>query len=80
MLHRLTRTLGYLLPGTGCVVPLAPIPGRSTRRCHAAQNVIEYGLLLATIALVVLLGVAAFGNVIQPWFISLAGRITTVGT
>jgi hypothetical protein len=34
-------------------------------------------LLIATIAIVVLLGVMAFGNLIQPWIISLASRITT---
>jgi Flp pilus assembly pilin Flp len=62
------------------VVRVASTPPRRSSPGNAAQNVIEYGLLLATIALVVLLGVAAFGNVIQPWFVSLAGRITTVGT
>jgi Flp pilus assembly pilin Flp len=44
------------------------------------QDVVEYGLLIATIALVILVGVAAFGNVIRPWFEALAARITTVGT
>jgi Flp pilus assembly pilin Flp len=44
------------------------------------QGVIEYGLLIATIAMVVLLGVAAFGNEIEPWFAQLAAHITTVGT
>ena len=44
------------------------------------QNVIEYGLLIASIAIVVLLGVAAFGSEIELWFQQLAGRITTVGT
>ena len=45
-----------------------------------AQNVIEYGIIIATIAVVVLLGVTAFGNQITPWFRQLAGHITTVGT
>jgi Flp pilus assembly pilin Flp len=45
-----------------------------------AQGVVEYGLLMATIAIVVLLGVSAFGNQIEPWFQNLAARITTVGT
>jgi Flp pilus assembly pilin Flp len=44
------------------------------------QNVVEYGLLIATIVLVVLLGITAFGRQIEPWFAMLAGRITTVGT
>ena len=45
-----------------------------------AQNVVEYGLLIVTIVIVVLLGVTQFGYLIMPWFASLAGRITTVGT
>jgi Flp pilus assembly pilin Flp len=45
-----------------------------------AQDAIEYGMIIATIAMVVLLGVAAFGTQIKPWFEHLAGRITTVGT
>jgi Flp pilus assembly pilin Flp len=48
-------------------------------RCKG-QNVVEYGLLIATVAFVVLLGVAKFGSVIGPWFIALAGHIITVGT
>jgi Flp pilus assembly pilin Flp len=47
---------------------------------QAGQNVAEYGLIIATIALVVLLGTYAFGSQIGPWFASLAGRITTTGT
>jgi Flp pilus assembly pilin Flp len=45
-----------------------------------AQGVVEYGLLIATIAVVVLLGVTSFGQQIEPWFAQLAGRITTTGT
>jgi len=47
---------------------------------EAGQDVVEYGLIIATIAIVVLVAVAAFGNQIEPWFQSLAGRITTTGT
>jgi Flp pilus assembly pilin Flp len=47
---------------------------------QVAQDVVEYGMIVATIAMVVLLGVAAFGTQIKPWFEHLAGRITTVGT
>lgn len=43
------------------------------------QDVVEYGLLIATIAIVVLVGVSFFGNQIQVWFHNLAGRITTTG-
>jgi Flp pilus assembly pilin Flp len=45
-----------------------------------AQDVVEYGLIIGTIAVVILLATVAFGNQIQPWFIQLAGRITTTGT
>jgi pilus assembly protein Flp/PilA len=44
------------------------------------QDVVEYGLLIATIAIVVLIGVGIFGNNINAWFQNLAGRITTTGT
>jgi Flp pilus assembly pilin Flp len=44
------------------------------------QDVVEYGMLIATIAMVVLLGVATFGQQVEPWFRQLAGHITTVGT
>lgn len=43
------------------------------------QDVVEYGLLIATIAIVVLIGVGIFGSNINRWFQSLAGRITTTG-
>jgi Flp pilus assembly pilin Flp len=45
-----------------------------------AQNVVEYGLIVATIAIVVLIATIAFGTEIRPWFQVLAGRVTTVGT
>jgi Flp pilus assembly pilin Flp len=41
---------------------------------------VEYGLIVATIAIVILVATVAFGNQIQPWFQALAGRITTTGT
>ena len=44
------------------------------------QDVVEYGLLIATIAIVVLVGISFFGNNIKAWFETLAGRITTTGT
>jgi Flp pilus assembly pilin Flp len=50
------------------------------RKRVAAQNVVEYGLIIATIAVVVLLASVAFGQQIEPWFVQLAGRITTTGT
>lgn len=44
------------------------------------QDVVEYGLLIAAVVVVVLLGVMSFGQQILPWFTNLAARITTVGT
>jgi pilus assembly protein Flp/PilA len=49
-------------------------------RDEDGQDVVEYGLLIATIAIVVLIGVGIFGNNINAWFSSLARRITTTGT
>jgi Flp pilus assembly pilin Flp len=49
-------------------------------RDEDGQDVVEYGLLIATIAIVVLVGVGIFGSNIDQWFRHLAGRITTVGT
>jgi len=49
-------------------------------REEEGQDVVEYGLLIATIAIVVLVGVGIFGGNIKVWFQSLAGKITTVGT
>ena len=40
----------------------------------------EYGLLIATVALIVLVATTAFGQVVLTWFETLAGRITTIGT
>jgi Flp pilus assembly pilin Flp len=45
-----------------------------------AQDVVEYGIIIGTIAVIVLLATIAFGNQIQPWFEQLVGRITTTGT
>lgn len=45
-----------------------------------AQDVVEYGMIIATVGVVILLGVTAFGSEIRPWFEHLAGHITTVGT
>ena len=44
------------------------------------QDVVEYGILIATIAIVVLVSTAAFGSQITAWFTKLAGRITTTVT
>lgn len=71
------------LRGLGRYVGLAyylPRPHLGVCLRQGAQNVVEYGLLIASIALMVLVGVAKFGSVIEPWFKSLAGLITTAGT
>ncbi|HEY1297267.1 MAG TPA: Flp family type IVb pilin [Chloroflexota bacterium] len=47
---------------------------------QSGQDVVEYGLLIATIAIVVLVGVGIFGGSINTWFQGLASHITTVGT
>ena len=44
------------------------------------QDVVEYGILIATIAIVILISTAAFGEQITAWFGRLAGRITTTAT
>jgi Flp pilus assembly pilin Flp len=41
------------------------------------QDVVEYGLLIATIAISVLLATQAFGAQITSWFGRLSGHITT---
>jgi pilus assembly protein Flp/PilA len=46
-------------------------------RDEDGQDVVEYCLLIATIAIVVLVGISIFGNNISAWFSTLAGRITT---
>jgi len=46
-------------------------------RDEEGQDVVEYGLLIATIAIVVLIGVNYIGGAIQQWFMTLAQRITT---
>lgn len=40
---------------------------------------VEYGLLIASIAVVALMGLASFGALIQPWFARLANLITSTG-
>ena len=53
---------------------------RQFLREEEGQDVVEYGLLIATIAIVVLIGVGIFGQNINAWFQNLAARITTTGT
>jgi Flp pilus assembly pilin Flp len=43
-----------------------------------AQNVLEYGLIMVSIAVLVLVGVNAFGHQLEPWFAALAGLISTL--
>ena len=53
------------------------LPARMRVARLRAQNVLEYGLLMVTIAVIVLLGVNAFGHQIEPWFASLTRLVTT---
>lgn len=53
---------------------------RQFLREEDGQDVVEYGLLIATIAIVVLVATQLFGSAIKDWFGRLAGRITTTGT
>jgi Flp pilus assembly pilin Flp len=46
-------------------------------RDEDGQDVVEYGLLVATIGLVVLIGTQAFGSAISTWFGNLSAKITT---
>jgi Flp pilus assembly pilin Flp len=47
---------------------------------QGGQSVVEYGLLIALIVIVVLVAINAFGQEVEPWFATLAGRVTTTGT
>jgi Flp pilus assembly pilin Flp len=49
-------------------------------RNEDGQDVVEYGILIATIAIAILISTAAFGTQISTWFSRLAGRITTTAT
>lgn len=40
------------------------------------EGLVEYALLLAFIAVIILLGVSTFGNAIYGWFQTLLARIT----
>jgi len=42
------------------------------------NDLVEYGLLIATIAIIVLVATLNFGAMISPWFEALANRIVTI--
>ena len=46
-------------------------------RDEDGQDVVEYGLLIAVIAVVTLASTKSFGISINSWFNGLAGKITT---
>ena len=50
---------------------------RQFLRDEDGQDVVEYGLLIATIAIIVLVGVNFFGQSISDWFQAIGKRITT---
>jgi Flp pilus assembly pilin Flp len=69
-----------LCDGRPVRLPDLPAPSSRTLTCLAderGQDVVEYGLLIATVAIVVLLAVTAFGWQIEGWFSLLASHITT---
>ena len=58
-------------------MPVASQPRTYLCARRRAQNVLEYGMLMVTSAVIVLLGVNAFGHQIEPWFASLAALVIT---
>ena len=47
------------------------------RSYEPAQNTVEYGLLIAGVVILVLLGATFFGGQVQAWFKDLLVRITS---
>ena len=43
------------------------------------QSVVEYGLLMASVGVALLLGANAFGAVLHAWYATLFTRITSTG-
>ncbi len=52
---------------------------RDLAAAEDGQDLVEYGLLVASIAVVVLMGVTAFGAMLGPWFNRLAVTIAATG-
>jgi Flp pilus assembly pilin Flp len=46
-------------------------------RREEAQDSVEYGLLIAIVAIVILLAVFSFGDQIHEWFLRLSVQVTT---
>jgi Flp pilus assembly pilin Flp len=46
--------------------------------CRQTQSTVEYALLLATLALLVLVGGYVFGNAIQRWLDAVLDHVTYV--
>jgi Flp pilus assembly pilin Flp len=53
---------------------------RTWRRDERGQNVVDYGLMMALVVFVVLVGVNTFGQQLLPWLTRLSGLVTTIGT
>ncbi|HEY1295446.1 MAG TPA: hypothetical protein VGJ60_20400 [Chloroflexota bacterium] len=43
-----------------------------------AQALVEYGLLVATIVVLILIAATLWGGALQAWFAALVGRVTAV--
>jgi pilus assembly protein Flp/PilA len=55
---------------------MSQVVRRLIREDHG-QDLVEYAMLLALIALVVVGGVTAFGTAISTWYTTLSGRLPT---
>jgi hypothetical protein len=55
-----------------------PVTIRWPERAHA-QDVVEYGLLLATVAVLVLLAAMTFGGMIHEWYVRLFAHVVSGG-
>jgi Flp pilus assembly pilin Flp len=44
---------------------------------QCGQDLVDYGLLIATVAIVVLLGLNAVSSLTRTWYVEVAGNITT---
>jgi Flp pilus assembly pilin Flp len=59
-------------PGHDRALRLPDLPAQPA----LGQSTVEYGLLIATIGIVTLIGVGTFGELVSAWFGSLVGRVT----
>jgi Flp pilus assembly pilin Flp len=46
---------------------------------QCGRDLVDYGLIIATVVLVVLIGLRAYSDLIRVWYAALPGGITAVG-